>query len=193
MQIMMRSSLPFRAVLTAAALCLSAGLAAAETPAGYMQRVANELVAATRSATPVQSFATVLRSHADLPTIGLTALGSYANSLSKADRPSYYSAMVNWISRYAAKEAPKYPVARAIMVGQTTESAGVAYVDSTITLRSGTVYDVRWVIVKRGSVYKVRDAEYLGFRISSSLDNLFQNFMSENGGNPRKLILALNG
>ena len=167
------------------------GSAAAETPAGYMQRVANQLIEAQKSGTE-GDFATVIRSHADVPTIALTALGSYAQSLNKSDRPAYYAGMINFISRYAAKEAPKYPVLRAIMVGQTKETAGGIYVDSRISLRSGENYDVRWRIVRRGSVFKVRDAEIIGFEMTSFLNNLFQNYISENGGNPRTLVIALN-
>ena len=37
------------------------------------------------------------------------------------------------------------------MVGQTKETSGGAFVDSTITLKTGETYDVRWHIVKRGS------------------------------------------
>lgn len=181
----------FVAAMLVTGLVTGVGSAAAETPAGYMQRVANQLIEAQKSGTE-DDFATVIRSHADVPTIGLTALGSYAQSLNKADRPAYYAGMINFISRYAAKEAPKYPVLRAIMVGQTKETANGIYVDSRITLRTGENYDVRWRIVRRGSVFKVRDAEIIGFEMTSFLNNLFQNYISENGGNPRTLVLALN-
>jgi phospholipid transport system substrate-binding protein len=164
--------------------------ARAEAPAAFMQRVANELIAASRTGS-TQSFASVIRSHADVPAIGLTALGSYATALPKGDRPSYYNGMINFIARYAAKESPKYPVAKAVMTGQSATASG-ATVDSRVTLRSGESYDVRWILVKRGSVYKVRDAEVIGFRMTSFLDTLFQNYISENGGNPKSLVMALN-
>lgn len=165
----------------------------AETPAAYMQRVANEMIAASRSgAGSATAFATAIRSNADVPSIGLSALGSYSASLPKSDRPAYFNGMVNWIARYAAKEAPKYPVAKAIMVGQSTESASGATVDSRVTLKDGSVYDVRWRLVKRGTVYKVREAEIIGFEMTSFLNTLFQNYISENGGNPKALVVALN-
>jgi phospholipid transport system substrate-binding protein len=173
------------------ALLITAGSAWAETPAAYMQRVANDLVAASRTGSAL-SFATALRSHADLPAIGLTALGSYANSLSKTDRPAYYNGMVNWIARYAAKEAPKYPVARAVVVGQSAGTGGVAYVDTTVTLRDGTNYDVRWTIVRRGTTYKVREAEIMMFQMTTVLGNLFQDYISKNQDNPKALVAALN-
>ena len=167
--------------------------ARAETSSAFMQRVANDLVAASRAGGgSASAFASAIRSHADVPAIGLTALGSYASSLPKSDRPSYFNGMVNWIARYASKEAPKYPVAKAVVVGQSEESASGAMVDSRIMLRDGTSYDVRWRLVRRGSVYKVRDAEIIGFEMTSFLNTLFQNYISENGGNPKALVVALN-
>ncbi len=177
------------AFLVLVASTLSA--AAQQSPAAYMQRVANELIAAQRSGSQAE-FARVIRSHADVPSIAINALGSYAQSLAKSDRPAYYAGMVNFIARYAATEGPKYPVARAVMTGQTKETASGVYVDSRITLSSGTSYDVRWRIVRRGSAFKVRDAEIIGFEMTSFLNTLFQNYISENGGNPRTLVLALN-
>jgi phospholipid transport system substrate-binding protein len=182
----------FRAAALTCLLLMAAPLpAAAETPAGYMQRVANQLIAAQKEGSE-NDYATVLRSHADVPSIALTALGSYAQSLAKSDRPAYYAGMINFIARYAAKEGPKYPVARAIMVGQTKETASGIYVDSRVTLRDGSNYDVRWRLVRRGGVFKVREAEIIGFEMTSFLNNLFQNYIAENGGNPRSLVIALN-
>ncbi len=163
----------------------------AETPASYMQRVANELMAASRTGS-ASSMAAVIRAHADVPSIGLTALGSYKERLPQSDRPAYYNGMINFIARYGAKEAPKYPVGKAVMVGQSQANAATLYVDSRVTLRVGTSYDVRWVINKRGGTFKVRDAEVIGFRMSSFLDTLFQNYIGENRGDPKALVIALN-
>jgi len=162
-----------------------------ESPAGYMKRVGNELLAASRSGSSAQ-FAMVLNSNADVPSIGLSALGDYARSLPKTDRPIYFNGMINFIARYASKEAPKYPVARFIVTAQSKEDPRGTYVDSRITLASGDGYDVRWLIVKRGETYKVRDAQVVGFWMTSFLDNLFQSFISDNGGNPKALVVALN-
>jgi len=172
-------------------LALSTIAARAESPSAYMQRVANELIAASRTGSEA-AFATVIRSHADVPSIGLSALGTYAQSLPKTDRPAYYNGMINFIARYASKEAPSHPVAKAVMVGQSTETAGGAYVDSRVTLKTGDVYDVRWRLVRRGSAFKVREAEIIGFEMTSFLNTLFQNYISDNGGNPRVLVIALN-
>jgi phospholipid transport system substrate-binding protein len=169
---------------------LTAGGARAESPAVYMQRVQNELLAAQRTG-GVVAFSNVLRQHMDVPGIGLTALGPHLRSLPKAERPTYYAGMINFIAKYAAKTAPQYPVASATVVGQGPGDAGGTNVDARITLRSGESYDVRWLVVKKGSGYKVRDAQVVGFWMTSFLNDLFQNYITENGNNPRALVLAL--
>jgi phospholipid transport system substrate-binding protein len=178
-------------VVTTLLAIMAATAAHAETPAAYMQRVQNELIAAQKSRS-ISVFANVLRRHMDVPSIGLTALGPHARTLPKTERPAYYNGMINFISRYAATEAPKYPVARAVVVGLGEETAGGATVDSRITLQSGESYDVRWKLVRSGQSFKVRDAQVIGFWMTSFLDNLFQNYITENGNNPRALIMALN-
>ncbi len=178
-------------VLATVALVFSGVAARAESPAGYMKRVANELMAASRSGSASQ-YAKVLAANADVPSIGISALGSYARHLPHSDRPVYYSGMVNFIARYAAKESPKYPVARIIVTAQSRGATHGTYVDTRVWLRSGESYDVRWLVVRRGKTYKVRDAQVIGFWMTSFLDNLFQNYISENGGNPKSLVVALN-
>ncbi len=175
-----------------AALLIAVPRASAESepPARYMQRVAKELVSAANSGSQV-AFADAIRKHADVTSIGLYSLGSYANRLAQNDRPPYYSGMINFIARYAAKEAPKYPVANAVVTGQTEETKTGVYVDSRVTLRDGTNYDVRWLLVRRSGGYKIRDAEVLGFWMSPFLKNLFENYINDNGGNPRALVVAL--
>lgn len=170
--------------------------ARAESPGAYMQRVANEMLAAQRSGGAQEAYATVVRSHADVPGIGLEALGTYASGLPKTDRPAYFNGMVNYIARYAAIEGPKYPVLKAIMVGQTKETKEGAYVDSTITLKTGESYDVRFRVIRRGGTWKVRDAEITGLSLLGTMATVlgvqFQNYIAANGGNPRALVLALN-
>lgn len=179
----------------ALAVCALAAVAVpaahAESPAAYMQRVQNELLAAQRAG-GISAYGNVLRRHMDVPSIGLTALGPHAATLPRTERPAYYKGMINFIAKYSATEGPKYPVASAVVIGQGAETAGGAEVDSRITLRTGESYDIRWKVVRRGKAYKVRDAQVIGFWMSSFLDNLFQNYISENGNNPRALVMALN-
>lgn len=178
-------------VATVLAVLLLAPSARAESPQAYMQRVANELIAASRSGS-TSSFAAVLRSHADVPWLGAYSLGNYARAMPVAEKPRYFNGMINFIARYAAKEAPKYPVASAVVTGLGEETKAGVEVDTRVALRSGETYDVRWLLVRRGTGFKVRDAQVVGFWMSPFLKNLFENYITENGGNPRALVVALN-
>ncbi len=164
--------------------------ARAETPAVYMQRVQNELMYAQRQG-GISAYANVLRRHMDVQNIGLTALGPHARTLPKTDRPAYYNGMINFIAKYAAKEGPKYIVTKAVVTGQGAGDAGGTNVDTHITLADGSGYDIRWLVMKTSEGYKVRDAQVVGFWMTSFLDDLFQNYITENGNNPRALVLAL--
>lgn len=178
------------AIVLAAGLLMPLASAHAETPAGYMQRVMKELVAAQRTRS-ISAFATVLRSHMDVPGVGLTALGPHARTMPKADRPAYFNAMINFIGKYAAKEAPKYPVSNFAVTGQGAETKTGVDVDTSITV-DGTPYEIRWKVVRRGASFKVRDAQVIGVWASTYIDSLFQDYITNNGNNTRALITALN-
>ena len=97
--------------------------------------------------------------------------------------------MARFIGRYAASEAPKYPVARVEWSNQSVRGAPGLMVDSRVVLADGSSYDVRWLLFKYGNSYKVRDAMVLGFWMTPFLKNLFEDYISKNGGNPRALQL----
>ena len=177
-------------ILAACFAGLSTGAARAESPAVYMQRVQNELISAQKQG-GISAYANVLRQHMDVQNIGLTALGPHARTLPKTDRPAYYNGMINFIAKYAAKEGPKYIVTSAVVTGQGAGDAGGTNVDTHITLSDGSGYDIRWLVMKTSAGYKVRDAQVVGFWMTSFLDDLFQNYITENGNNPRALVLAL--
>ena len=166
--------------------------ARAESVAAYMQRVQKELVAAQRSNSKA-AYAAVLRSHMDVPYVSLSALGaSYARALPKADRPNFYNGVIQFLSDYGTKDGPKYPVASAVVIGVGEETKTGAAVDTRITLRSGETYDVRWYLVRSGQTFKVRDAQVGIFSAVAQLERLFQNWLDENGKNPRSLVVVLN-
>ena len=185
-----------------AASCLWAGLlalwvVAASTPARaadpavvFMAQVGRELTAAARARSPAM-IATVVERYADVTQIGLYSLGEYRTRLAHADRPTYYAGMVRFIGRYAAGEAPKYRVARVEWASQSFRGASGIMVDSRVTLSDGSTYDVRWLLSKYGSTYKVRDAMVLTFWMTPFLKNLFEDYIAKNGGNPRALMAAL--
>ena len=113
----------WRKAVCLAAASVSAGLTddlgRCHGPAGTRRRSGRrvhgpgrkDLMAAARSRSPGMMAAVVER-HGDVAQIGLYSLGEYRTRLAQAERPSYYSGMARFIGRYAATEAPKYPVAR---------------------------------------------------------------------------------
>jgi len=180
-----------------AALCL-VSLAVAPAPAAaadpavvFMAQVGRELMAAARTRSP-GVMASVIQRYGDVSYIGLFSLGSYRNQLSVEERTTYYGGMVRFISRYAANEAPKYPVAKVEWANQSVRGASGVMVDSTVTLASGSTYEVRWLLSQQGSTYKVRDAMVVGFWMTPFLKKLFEDYIAQNGGNPRALVAALN-
>jgi len=187
----------------AAAAGLLAGLvglwvAAASPPARasdpavvFMAQVGRELMAAARTRSP-SMMAAVVERYADVTQIGLYSLGAYRTRLPLADRPSYYAGMVRFIGRYAAGEAPKYPVVRVEWAPRSVRGASGLMVDSRVTLADGSTYDVRWLLSKYGSTYRVRDAMVLTFWMTPFLKDLFEDYIAKNGGNPRALMAALN-
>jgi phospholipid transport system substrate-binding protein len=163
---------------------------AADPAVVFMAQVGKELMAAARSRSP-SMMAAVVERYGDVAQIGLYSLGEYRTRLAQADRPGYYSGMARFIGRYAATEAPKYPVARVEWSNQSVRGASGLMVDSRVVLADGSGYDVRWLLFKYGNSYKVRDAMVLGFWMTPFLKNLFEDYISKNGGNPRALTSAL--
>jgi phospholipid transport system substrate-binding protein len=154
-----------------------------------MNKVANELLSASRSKSPALVAAVVHR-YADTGYIGSYSLGNYRSQLTPTDRPGYLSGMVRFIGRYTATEAPKYPVASYRVTGSLRTAQGIM-VDSVITLRDGSNYDVRWLLSQKGNTYRVRDAMVYGFWMTPFLRKLFENYIAENGGHVRALVAVL--
>lgn len=165
--------------------------AAADPAVQFMQRLANELLVATRAKSP-QLISGVIQRYGDISYIGSYSLGNYRAQLAATDRSLYLNGMVRFLGRYAATEAPKYPVARYEILSPSIQGANGLMVDSKITLRDGTTYDVRWLLAKYGSSYRVRDAMVFGFWLTPFLKTLFENYIGENGGNVKALVVVLN-
>jgi phospholipid transport system substrate-binding protein len=165
---------------------------AADPAVVFMAQVGRELTMAARTRSP-GVMANVIQRYGDVQAIGNYSLGAYRARLAEADRESYYSGMVRFISNYAASEAPKYPVARVEWSNQSMRApnGGIA-VDSKVVLADGTEYEVRWLLRHYGATYKVRDAMVLGFWMTPFLKKLFEDYIAQNGGNPRALMTALN-
>jgi len=164
---------------------------AADPAVVFMAQVGRELMAAARTRS-AGAMAGVVERHADLTQIGLYSLGEYRARLPNEERPTYFTGMARFIGRYAAAESPKYQIARVEWANQSVRSGSGVMVDSRIVLADGSGYDVRWAVSKYGGTYKVRDAMVLGFWMTPFLKNLFEDYISKNGGNPRALTAALN-
>jgi phospholipid transport system substrate-binding protein len=169
----------------------SAPASAADPAVQFMAKVGRELMAAARTRSPGVMSA-VMQRHADVSYIGLFSLGPYRNQLTPPERNTYYSGMVKFIGRYAATEAPKYTVAKVEWSDQSIKGANGIMVDSKVTLEGGGTYDVRWLLVPYGGSYRVRDAMVLGLWMTPFLKKLFEDYIAQNGGNPRALVAALN-
>ncbi|MGE0698062.1 MAG: ABC transporter substrate-binding protein [Hyphomicrobiaceae bacterium] len=178
------------ALVALVCFCVTTAPARASDPAvAFMEKVARELLTASRSKSPALVAAVVHR-YADTSYIGSYSLGSYRNQLTPADRPGYLSGMVRFIGRYAANESPKYPVASYRITG-SVRGGQVIMVDSVITMRDGSSYDVRWLLSQTGGTYRVRDAMVYGFWMLPFLRKLFENYIAENGGHVRALVAVL--
>src|SRR5262245_26334612 len=165
--------------------------ATADPAVKFMAQVGRELMAAARTRSP-GVMAAVIQRYGDVSYIGLYSLGSYRHLLSAEERTVYYSGMVRFISRYAANEAPKYTVVRVEWADQSFRGSNGLMVDTKVILEDGSVYEVRWLLAKYGDTYKVRDAMVVGFWMTPFLKKLFEDYIAENGGNPRALVAALN-
>lgn len=157
----------------------------------FMRKAAAALVKAQREGSQA-AFERAVRSYGHVPAIGLYALGSYRRGLIRSDRRSYYKGLAKFIGRYAAQEAPKYPVAKVKFAPTSLRDGRSVMVDSQVILTNGSTYDVRWMLIPNRSTFKVRDAQVLSFWVSPFLQRLFENYISENGGRVRNLVMALN-
>ena len=190
----------FAGALAIVALGVMAGFSAgtsdsqaqsADPAVRYMDGVAKELISAsrTRSAATLQS---VIMRHADLAYMGGQGLGEYSHQLAGPDKQAFLTGMARWMSRYATSEAPKYPLSHVTFQPNARPAKYGLMVDSTVHLRDGSTYDVSWLLTRSGGGYKVRDAQVLSFWMTGQLNRLFSSYISENGGQARSLVIALN-
>jgi phospholipid transport system substrate-binding protein len=157
----------------------------------YMDGVAKELIAASRTRSPATLQSVILR-HADVGYMGAQGLGDYGNQLSAADKPAYFNGMTRWMARYATSEAAKYQVSHVTFQPSARPAKYGLTVDSTVHMRDGSSYDVSWLLNRSGGGFKVRDAQVMSFWMTPQLNRLFSSYISENGGHVKALVIALN-
>ena len=156
-----------------------------------MEQVARDLQAGARTQSPIL-LSNAVKRYGDVNYIGSYSLGTYRAKLSQADRPIYLNGMVRFIGRYAATQVPKYPVVKYELMSPSIQGGSGIMVDSKITLRDGSQYDVRWLLVKVGNTYRVRDAMVYGFWVTPFLKQLFETYIGEQGGDVKALVVVLN-
>lgn len=181
------------AVMVVATLLVAAPTVQAQSsdPAvAFMERVSRDMLAATKSRSP-QAMQLTIGRYADTQALGLYALGDYRPKLDQSDREPYMSGMIKFIGRYAATEAPKYPVAKVSFNPEARKARYGLMVDSTILMQDGSSYEVAWLLVRYGSTYKVRDVQVMGFWASPMLKKLFEDYIAQNGGSVRTLVTVL--
>jgi phospholipid transport system substrate-binding protein len=174
----------------AGVVAFCAPVQAADPAIVFMDRVAKEAIAASRSRSPAALQAVIGR-YADAGQIGLYALGEYRNKLEPGDREAYTSGMVRFIGRYAATESPKYPVARVTFNPEVRQTRAGIMVDSSIVMQDGTSQEVAWLLTKYGNGYRIRDAQVLSFWLTSFLKKLFEDYIAQNNGSVKALVQVL--
>jgi phospholipid transport system substrate-binding protein len=157
----------------------------------FMDRSAKDIIAASRTRSLVTLQASIMR-HADLGYMGGIGLGDYRDKLAPTDKQTYYGGMTRFMSKYALSESSKYQVSHLTFQPGSRPAKYGLMVDSTIHMKDGASYDVQWMLVKQGSTYKIRDAQILTFWMTPQLQRLFTNYIGENGGNVKALLIALN-
>jgi phospholipid transport system substrate-binding protein len=157
----------------------------------YMNTASKEIIAASRTRSIATMQSAIMR-HADLGYMGGIGLGDYRDKLVPTDKQSYYTGMTRFMAKYALSESQKYQVSHLTFqpVGRPAKSG--LMVDSTVHMRDGSTYDVQWMLSKTGNTYKIRDAQILTFWMTPQLQRLFTNYIGENGGNVKALLVALN-
>lgn len=189
--------LPQRTLRALAVMALGAVLAftatapaAADQPVNFMRKVAKELMAASKTGSRA-AVARVIARHGDVPAIGLFSLGSYSNQLSQGKRNVYYAGMTRFMARYLMDQKDHYKITRVAITGPSTKDETGYEVVSDVTLQNGSVYDVRWKVVRRGRTYKVRDAQVLGFWLTALQRQLFRGYIAKHNDNVNALLYAL--
>ena len=157
----------------------------------YMNTASKEIIAASRTRSLATLQSAIMR-HADLGYMGGIGLGDYREKLIPGDKQSYYTGMTRFMAKYALSESQKYQVSHLTFqpVGRAAKYG--LMVDSTVHMRDGSSYDVQWMLSKTGNTYKIRDAQILTFWMTPQLQRLFTNYIGENGGNVKALLVALN-
>ena len=155
----------------------------------FMNEVGRELLHAHRQGT-VSAFMRVIQRYADVTGIGDYSLGDY--NLPSGQDSRYYHGVAQFIARYFADQSKSYPVAK-YEIGEATVAANKdVIVDSKVYLMAGQIYSVSWHLAWTDGTYKVTDAKFLGFSMTSQERSLFTAFIAKHDGDVGLLVSQLN-
>ncbi|MBG1231975.1 ABC transporter substrate-binding protein [Aestuariivirga litoralis] len=155
----------------------------------FMNRMGDELLHAHRQGT-TSAFMRVIQRYADINSIADESIGTY--KVGDGDMARYKRGVATFISRYFADQSRSYQVAKFEVGEATVDKDKNVLVDSKVFLMSGQTYSVTWKLNWVGGSYKVADARFLGFSMTSMERNLFSSFLAKHDGDVKALIVALN-
>lgn len=162
----------------------------AATPAeSYVSKVANSVIAAANSGSSAQ-FRSVLRQHADIPSIALFSLGQYRKNLGSSQRQEYFQLVEQYISGVFASHSGKLKGQKLVVTGSREVKDSVV-VDSRLTSASGSSTAVTWRLVKRGGGYRIFDVNVQGIWLASTQKTNFTSVLQKNNGDVDALLAYL--
>ncbi len=175
--------------VAAASLLLQGSPGNAATPAeSYVSKVANSVIAAANSGSSAQ-FRSVLRQHADIPSIALFSLGQYRKNLGASQRQEYFRLVEQYISGVFATHAGKLKGQKLVVTGSREVKDSVV-VDSRLTSASGS-QPVTWRLTKRGGGYRIFDVNVQGIWLASTQKTNFTSVLQKNNGDVDALLAYL--
>ena len=179
-----------RRTLTLISLAALVSPARAEHPSvTFMNKMGKDLLHAHRLGT-VPAFLRVIQRYADVQGISDYSLGDY--KVNGSQKGTYVRGVATFMSRYFAEQSRNYPVAKYEVGEATVDDNKDVLVDTRIYMMSGQTYSVSWRLAWVDGQYKVADAKFLGFSMTSQQRSLFTSFIGKHNGDVGQLITALN-
>ena len=157
----------------------------------FTRKATNALFNAHRQGT-VQAFLPVIERSADVAYIADYSLGQYLKKMPDSLKPAYYRGVALFMSRYFADQTRSYRVAKWV-VGKATEAPADTFnINTTVTLLSGTAYDVVWTVKKGKDGWRFTDAKVMIFSLTYAQRALFTSYLQKHQGDVNQLVTVLN-
>jgi len=156
----------------------------------FMTRSAERLLKAARQGSP-RGFLRFIMRYTDVSGLAMYSLGSYQAGLQKKYRKIYFRGMARHITRYFTYQSRQYRIVKAEVGEKSWREGDFYYVDTKLTLLTGSTYNVRWQIVRRKGRYKIANVRVLGFWLARFQRYQFERFISRQGGRVTALVAIL--